>query len=74
MLMNCTIPCNGGYIPLRKSEDIPDLKNPFITIGKKQQCSKCSKKFRNIQNKKDELFIILLFILFLLLAKLLYYS
>ena len=72
--MSCTIPCDGGYIPLRKSEDIPDLKNPFIFIGGKKPCNKCSRKYKNVQQKKDELFIILLFILFLLLAKLLYFS
>ena len=70
--MNCTVQCNG-YVPLRKSEDIPDLPNPFVT-GRKQKCRKCTKKFKNVQKKKDELFIILLFILFLLLAKLLYFT
>ena len=72
--MKCNIPCNGGYIPLRKSEDIPDLINPFITSEiEKQYNNKCSKKYKNIQKKKDELFIILLFILFLLLTKFLYF-
>lgn len=59
-----------GYIPERKSEDISDLQNPFITrqINKKK-CEKC-KMFKSKSKKtKDELYIVCCFLLFVLIAK-----
>jgi hypothetical protein len=73
--MACTLNTNicPGYIPERRSEDISDLPNPFITKQfMKKNCEKCKMYKLNSRKTKDEIYIVCCFLLFVLIAKFFY--
>lgn len=67
--MDCTLNC-PGYIPSRRSEDISDLPNPFVTNNKDSK-SCCKKTKENVYKLKkidrtDDIYFVLCFLLLIL--------